>query len=88
MEFKCKRHFLRSGPNVIQLPRLEHGMTQYLRHGFFLPDDKILNIVATFKKCNNNRVIKFLVFNFCNNCLFFEVSHNEIFDFLTSNSCF
>jgi len=27
-------------------------------------------------------------FNFCNNCVFLEVSNNEIFDFLTSNSCF
>jgi len=27
-------------------------------------------------------------FNFCNNCLFVEVSNNEELHFLTSNSCF
>jgi len=32
--------------------------------------------------------LNFLFFNFCNNCLFVEVSHNEVFDFLTSNSFF
>jgi len=30
----------------------------------------------------------FFIFNFCNNCLFVEVSNKEIFDFLTSDSCF
>jgi len=62
----------------------------YLRYGFFLPDDQIMNVASTFQKCKNNRVIKFLklLFNFCNNCLFVEVSINEIFYFLTSDSCF
>jgi len=32
--------------------------------------------------------LNFLIFIFCNNCLFVEVSDKEIFDFLTSNSCF
>jgi len=36
----------------------------YLRYGFFLPDDQILNIAATFMKCKKNRVIKFLAFKF------------------------
>jgi len=26
----------------------------YFRYGFFLPDDQILNIAATFQKCKNN----------------------------------
>jgi len=56
----------------------------YLRCGFFLPDDQILNVAATFQKCKNNRVYKFLAFSLCNNCLFVEVSNNEIFYFLTS----
>jgi len=34
----------------------------YLRYGFFLPDDQILNVATTFQKCKNNRVIKFLAF--------------------------
>jgi len=34
----------------------------YLRYGFFLVDDQILNVVPTFQKCKNNRVIKFLAF--------------------------
>jgi len=34
----------------------------YLRYGFFLPDDQILNVAATFKKCKNNQVIKLLAF--------------------------
>jgi len=32
--------------------------------------------------------LNFLLFAFCNNCLFVEASNNEIFGFLTSNSCF
>jgi len=32
------------------------------RYGFFLPDDQILNVAATFQKCKNNRVVKFLPF--------------------------
>ena len=31
--------------------------------------------------------LNFCFFNFCNNCLFVEVSNNEILDFLTSSSC-
>jgi len=34
----------------------------YLRYGLFLPDDQILNVAATFQKCKNHRVIKFLAF--------------------------
>jgi len=33
-----------------------------LSYGFFLLDDQILNVAATFKKCKNNRVIKFPAF--------------------------
>jgi len=32
--------------------------------------------------------LNFLLFTFCNNYLFAEVSNNKVFDFLTSNSCF
>jgi len=32
----------------------------YLRYGFFLPDDQILNVAANFQKCKNKRVVKFL----------------------------
>jgi len=60
----------------------------YLRYGFFLLDDQILNLAATFQKCKKAESLNFLLFNFCNSCLFVEVSNNEIFDFLTSNSCF
>jgi len=49
----------------------------------------MLNVAGTFQKCKNNRVIKFLAFQLlCSNCLFVEVSNNDIFDFHTSNSCF
>jgi len=34
----------------------------YLRYAFFLRDDQILNVAATFQKCKSNRVMKFLVF--------------------------
>jgi len=34
----------------------------YLRYGFFLPNDQILNVASTFQKCKNNGVIKFLAF--------------------------
>jgi len=32
--------------------------------------------------------LNFLLFTFCNNCLFVDLSKDEMFDFLTSNSCF
>jgi len=60
----------------------------YFRYGFFLLDGQILNVADKFHKCKNNRVIYFLLFNFCCNCLFFEVSTNDIFHFLISNLCF
>jgi len=47
----------------------------YLRYGSFC---YILDLADAFQKCKNN---------FCNNCLF-EVSDSEIFNFLTSDSCF
>jgi len=34
----------------------------YLRYAFFLPDDQILKVAATFKQCKNNQVIKLLAF--------------------------
>ena len=58
----------------------------HLRYGLVLGN---LNVADTFQKCKNNRVIQFfLIFIFCNNCLFVEVSNKDIFDFLTSTSCF
>jgi len=65
----------------------------YFRHGFFLPDDQILNVAAAVarlhsKNARTTKLLKFLLHNFCNNCLFVEVSNNDIFHFLTSNSCF
>jgi len=59
----------------------------YLRYELFLPDDQILN-VAHSKNARTTESINFWLFNFCNNCLFVEVSNSEIFDFLTSNSCY
>jgi len=47
----------------------------YFRYGFFLPDGQILNVADKFHKCKNNQV-------------FVEASINDIFDFLTINSCF
>jgi len=44
------------------IARVRKWDNTYLKYGFFLPDDQILNVAATFKKCKNNRVIKFLVF--------------------------
>jgi len=60
----------------------------YFRYGFCLPYDQILNAADTFHKCKNNHSLIFLLFNFCSNCLFFEVSNNDVFDFLASNSYF
>jgi len=64
------------------LPKLENGTTYILDRGSLC---QILNLVDTFQKCKNNQVINLLLFNFCNNSLFIEVSNNEKFDFLTSN---
>ena len=36
----------------------------YLRYGYFLPDDQILNIATSFQKCKNNWVDKYLPYKF------------------------
>jgi len=61
----------------------------YFRYEFFLPDDQILNVAGGAarlhsKNARTTEPLNFLLFNFCNNCLFVEVSNNEIIDFLTS----
>jgi len=58
------------------------------RYGLFWPDDQIVNVVLHSKKARTTESLNFLLFNFCNNCFFVEVSNNEIFDFRTSYSCF
>jgi len=62
----------------------------YLRYGFFLPDDRFLNVTDSlqFRNARTAESLNFLLFNFCNNWLFVEVANNEVFDFLTSNSNF
>jgi len=60
----------------------------YLRCGFFLPDDQILNVTAVAarlhsKNARTSESLNFLLYNFCNNCLFIKVFNNGIFDFLT-----
>jgi len=64
----------------MQLSKLENGTT---RIWDTRPFCQILNVADTFQKW-----LTFLLFNFCNNGLFVEVSNNEIFDILTSNSFF
>ena len=44
-----------------------------------------MNVVLHSKNARTTESLNFLLFNFCNNCLFVEVSNNEIFDFLTRN---
>jgi len=61
----------------------------YFRYGFFLPDDQILNVAAVAarlhsKNARTTESLNFLFLNFCNNCLFVEMSNNDILDFLTS----
>jgi len=46
------------------------------------PEETKCNSIAKVRKWDNT------YFDFCNNCLFVEVSNNEIFDSLRSNSCF
>jgi len=59
----------------------------YFRYRFFLPDDQILNVQQLHSKnARTAKSLNFLVLNICNNCLFVEVSYNEIFDFLLSSS--
>ena len=45
-----------------------------------------------YEDCKRNSIttesLNFLLFNFCNDCLFVEVSDNKIFSFFTCNSCF
>jgi len=60
----------------------------YLRYEFFLSDGQIQNVEDKFQNAKTTQSSNFLLFNFCNKCLFVEVSNNEIFDFLTCNSCF
>jgi len=47
---------------VVQLPNLKKWDKTYFRYRFFLPDDQLLNVSATFQKCKNNQVVKFLAF--------------------------
>jgi len=56
-----KGPLIRNWPNVIQLPKLEHGTTHIWDMGSFC---HILNVAVadTFQKCKNTRVIKFLAF--------------------------
>jgi len=78
---------MHSGPNVLQLSKLENGTTHaHLRYGFFLRNFECRRYVPEMQQQPSHYISCF--FNFCNNCLFVEVSNNEIFDFLTSNSCF
>ena len=79
-----KRHLIWTRPNVIQLPKLENVTTHIWDMGPFC---QILN-VADIGYSRNARTesLIFLLFNFCNNGLHVEVSNNEIFDILTSNS--
>jgi len=70
----------------------KHDGTNF-RYGFFLLDDQILNVTAVAARLHskNARItesLNFLLFNFCNSCSFVKVSNNDIFNFLTSNSCF
>jgi len=54
-----------------------------------LPDDKILNVADSISRNarTTESLLFFLLFNLCNNCLFVQVSNNEIFDFFTRNLC-
>jgi len=55
------------------------------RYGFFLPGDQILNVAVVAarrhsKNAKTTESLNFLLFNFCNNCVFVEVSKNDILD--------
>ena len=58
----------------------------YLRYGFFLRNFECSSYVPEMQEQPSPYISCF--FNFCNNCLFVEVSNNETFDFLTRNSWF
>jgi len=58
----------------------------HLGNGFFLRNFECSRYVPEMQEQPNHYISYF--FNVCNNCLFVEVSNNETFDFLTSNSCF
>ena len=45
-------------------------------------DDFLATVLARITESFN-----FLLFNFCNKCFYVEVSNNENFNFLVSNSC-
>jgi len=53
----------------------------HLRYGFFLRNSECSTYAPEMQQ-PSHYISCF--FNFCNNCLFVEVSNNEIFDFLTS----
>ena len=52
----------------------------YFRYGFFFPDDQILNLAAKFQNARTSESLNFLLFKFCNNCSFVELSNNETHD--------
>jgi len=39
----------------VSIAKVRKWEDTYLRYGFFLPDDKILNVAVTLQKCKNNQ---------------------------------
>jgi len=65
----------------------------YFIYVFFLSNDQILNVAVVAARlypqnARTTQSLNFLLFNFCNSCLFVDVSNSDTFDFITSNSCF
>ena len=61
----------------------------YLTYGSFLWNSECSRYVPEMQEQHQSiESLNFLLFTFCYNCLFVDVSNNKMFDFLTSNSCF
>jgi len=67
----------------------------HLRYVFFLRNLECSRNARTIpemqehsRNARTTEPLHLLIFNFCNNCIFVEVSNKELLDFLTSNSCF
>jgi len=55
---QCNSH-VKEAPNLNwakwnSIAKVRKWDDTYLRYGFFMSDDQILNVVATFQKCKNN----------------------------------
>jgi len=88
MKFKCNRGTKPKRTKCNSIAKVRKWDDTYLRYGSFSYNSECSRYVPEMQEHQSIESLNFLLFTFCNNCFFVDVSNNEMFDFLTSNSCF